>query len=202
MTTSCCFYASMGFNMGFRDCSGSWTLRVHLDGSRIATRMNWRESARRQGLELALLIGCEIARETLPQQLPQGLMRSSRNLRRWLGRYGMLFRDSLRKGLRRVPILRLGCGVSICGQKVTSPKMEAPFKLLCANGRRLYVGQAAIGFTARLAPFLRPLRLLRKYGPAGCGGPCFLRERSSRYLAHADVSGGLASAWQAARSSG
>ena len=50
-----------GFNTGFRDCSGSWTLRVHLDGSRMVMRMNWRKVRGGRGLESwRLLIGCEI----------------------------------------------------------------------------------------------------------------------------------------------
>jgi hypothetical protein len=124
------------------------------------------QSARRQGLELVLLIGCEIVREILPQQLPQGMdgiiaesPEMARKVRRAvtglfaegaetssdpeIGMWGFYLQTE--GNLRRRWDRRLS---------FFAPTAE---DYAWAKRNRIYPS---------LAPVLRPYRLLRKYGPA------------------------------------
>jgi Uncharacterised nucleotidyltransferase len=121
-------------------------------------------SARRQGLELPLLIGCEIVRQTLAQQLPpelEAIIAGSPEVA-----------EKARRAVAQLLTERTG--------ENNDPEIWSFYLQMEPDSRqkwrrRLSFFTATVednawaerhGFHHRLTPVLRPLRLLRKYGPA------------------------------------
>ncbi|HEX3470277.1 MAG TPA: nucleotidyltransferase family protein, partial [Silvibacterium sp.] len=122
------------------------------------------QSARRQGLERVLLIGCEIVRETFPQQLPEGIdtviaespMEAERahQATEWL--FAKSAGDSSEFEIFSFYLQTVGSGRQRWRHRLSflAPTVE---DYAWVDRHRIYRG---------LAPVLRPFRLLRKYGPS------------------------------------
>ncbi|MFY9938842.1 MAG: nucleotidyltransferase family protein [Silvibacterium sp.] len=123
-------------------------------------------NARQQGLELALLIGCEMVRETFPQQLPQwidGIVAESPEMAaRVRHAVSGLFAEGAEKGSDR-EVEMWSFYLQTEGDPHRRWKRRLSFfaptaeDYAWADRNRIYPS---------LAPVLRPFRLLRKYGPA------------------------------------
>lgn len=121
------------------------------------------QSARRQGLEQALLIGCELVRETLPRQLPQGM--------------DAVVAASPKAAERaRLAVARLFAGAGATNDlEIWCSSLQTDWSARRRWRRRLgffaptitdYAWAERHRIYRGLAPILRPFRVLQKYGPS------------------------------------
>jgi len=124
------------------------------------------QSARRQGLELALLIGCEIAREILPQQLSQGMdgiIAESPEMARKVRR---AVTGLFAEGAETSSDPEIGMwGFYLQTEGNLRRRWDHRLSFLAPTAED-YTWAKRNRISASLAPVLRPYRLLRKYGPS------------------------------------
>jgi len=124
------------------------------------------QSARRQGLELALLIGCEMVRETFPQKLPQEVDEIVAKSPEMAARVRYAVAGLFAKGAEMRSDPEVG---------IWSFYLQTEGNLRRRWRRRLtffapttedYVWAERHRIHRSFTPVLRPFRLLRKYGPS------------------------------------
>jgi len=124
------------------------------------------QSARRQGLELALLIGCEMVRETLPQRLPRGIEGIVAATPEMAAKVRHAIAGLFSEGAETSPDPEIGIwGFYLQTEGSLRRRWDHRLSFFAptaedyawAKRHRIYRG---------LAPVLRPYRLLRKYGPS------------------------------------
>ncbi len=123
-------------------------------------------NARQQGLELALLIGCEMVRETFPQQLPQWIDAIVAESPEMAGKVRHAVSALFAEGAETSSDPEVGMW-SFYLRTEGNPRRRWKRRLsFFAPTAEDYAWAGRNRIYPRLAPFLRPLRLLRKYGPA------------------------------------